>query len=182
MPHGRAPQRLPGGGRHRRPAPPGQHPPAAIKLGTLPLSCLRAQPEGRRTQPCRVGCHRAKRLQAWWPPCMDARAHWGRALSASAARPQMERDGSGDAAPATTICVDGGVFEHYTAYRGYVRAHLDRLLGPEVRALQRCHLPLCCVPYSCIPLGLRARAPGPAAGAGGARVAVLHLPLCCVLL
>lgn len=46
----------------------------------------------------------------------------------------MGRDGSGGAMAATTVCVDGGVFEHYTAYRGYVRAYLDLLLGPQVRA------------------------------------------------
>lgn len=33
----------------------------------------------------------------------------------------------------TTIAIDGGVFEHFGAYRGYLREYLDLLLGPEVR-------------------------------------------------
>ena len=45
---------------------------------------------------------------------------------------QMDRDGSTGPMQRTTIAVDGGVFEHYAAYRGYLRDYLDRLLGPEV--------------------------------------------------
>ena len=32
----------------------------------------------------------------------------------------------------TTIAVDGGLFEHYQAYRGYLRTNLDQLLGRQV--------------------------------------------------
>ena len=35
----------------------------------------------------------------------------------------------------TTIAIDGGLFEHYTAYRGFLREYLDQLLGPEVSRL-----------------------------------------------
>ena len=51
----------------------------------------------------------------------------------------MDRDGAGVPMRRTTIAVDGGVFEHYTAYRGYVRCHLDKLLGAQACAAT-CHL------------------------------------------
>ncbi|CAL8467150.1 g6686 [Coccomyxa elongata] len=45
------------------------------------------------------------------------------------------RDDSGGPMQPTTIAIDGGLFEHYTAYRGFLREYLDQLLGPEVSAM-----------------------------------------------
>lgn len=36
---------------------------------------------------------------------------------------------------ATTVAVDGGLFEHFDAYRGFLREYLDLLLTPEVSHL-----------------------------------------------
>ena len=36
---------------------------------------------------------------------------------------------------ATTVAVDGGLFEHFEAYRGFLREYLDLLLTPEVSHL-----------------------------------------------
>lgn len=43
----------------------------------------------------------------------------------------------------TTIAIDGGLFEHYTAYRGFLREYLDQLLGPEVSQLLNDSLVAC---------------------------------------
>ena len=45
---------------------------------------------------------------------------------------QIGRDGAGPRMQPTTIAVDGGLFEHYQAYRGYLRTSLDQLLGRQV--------------------------------------------------
>lgn len=45
---------------------------------------------------------------------------------------QIERDGVSSRMEPTTIAVDGGLFEHYQAYRGYLRTNLDQLLGRQV--------------------------------------------------
>ena len=45
---------------------------------------------------------------------------------------QIDRDGTHVRMQPTTIAVDGGLFEHYTAYRGYLRQYLDQLLGKQV--------------------------------------------------
>ncbi len=48
---------------------------------------------------------------------------------------QIGRDGSSTRMQPTTIAVDGGLFEHYQAYRGYLRTNLDQLLGRQVSCL-----------------------------------------------
>ncbi|CAL5225298.1 g8097 [Coccomyxa viridis] len=48
---------------------------------------------------------------------------------------QIGRDGSSTRMQPTTIAVDGGLFEHYQAYRGYLRTNLDQLLGRQVSAM-----------------------------------------------
>ena len=48
---------------------------------------------------------------------------------------QIDRDGLHMRMQPTTIAVDGGLFEHYTSYRGYLREYLDQLLGRQVSAL-----------------------------------------------
>jgi hexokinase len=48
---------------------------------------------------------------------------------------QIDRDGLHMRMQPTTIAMDGGLFEHYTAYRGYLREYLDQLLGKQVSAL-----------------------------------------------
>lgn len=53
---------------------------------------------------------------------------------------QMDRDGLAAPMQRTTIVIDGGLFEHYMAYRGYVREYLDLLLGPEVRRMPLHHI------------------------------------------
>ncbi|KAK9916707.1 hypothetical protein WJX75_006056 [Coccomyxa subellipsoidea] len=45
------------------------------------------------------------------------------------------RDGSHGGMQATTVAVDGGLFEHFDAYRGFLRDYLDLLLTPEVSAM-----------------------------------------------
>ncbi|KAK9835056.1 hypothetical protein WJX81_007542 [Elliptochloris bilobata] len=46
----------------------------------------------------------------------------------------MGRDGKHTAMQATAVVVDGGLFEHYTAFRGYIADALAVLLGPTVAA------------------------------------------------
>lgn len=50
---------------------------------------------------------------------------------------QIGRDGSAAPMRPTTIAVDGGLFEHYQAYRGYLRQYLDQLLGKRVSCTLR---------------------------------------------
>ena len=50
---------------------------------------------------------------------------------------QIDRDGTHTPMAPTTIAVDGGLFEHYQAYRGYLREYLDQMLGKQV--LHACH-------------------------------------------
>ena len=45
---------------------------------------------------------------------------------------QIDRDGARAPMAPTTIAVDGGLFEHYQAYRGYLREYLDQMLGKQV--------------------------------------------------
>ena len=45
---------------------------------------------------------------------------------------QIDRDGVHTPMAPTTIAVDGGLFEHYQAYRGYLREYLDQMLGKQV--------------------------------------------------
>ena len=52
---------------------------------------------------------------------------------------QIDRDGVHMPMAATTIAVDGGLFEHYQAYRGYLREYLDQMLGKQV--ILACHTP-----------------------------------------
>ena len=54
---------------------------------------------------------------------------------------QIGRDGSGSRMQPTTIAVDGGLFEHYQAYRGYLRANLDQLLGRQVSCASALTIP-----------------------------------------
>ena len=49
---------------------------------------------------------------------------------------QIGRDGSAARMQPTTIAVDGGLFEHYQAYRGYLQSYLDQLLGRQVSCLR----------------------------------------------
>ncbi len=83
----------------------------------------------------------------------------------------MDRDGAGAPMRRTTIAVDGGVFEHYTAYRGYVRAHLDKLLGAQARAAM---CPLHVVPRT----RLRISVCNSQFNAWQAHQALLQVPVC----
>ncbi len=56
---------------------------------------------------------------------------------------QIGRDGSSALMQPTTIAVDGGLFEHYQAYRGYLRTNLDQLLGRQVSCLAQLSLASC---------------------------------------
>ncbi|CAK0735824.1 hypothetical protein CVIRNUC_000645 [Coccomyxa viridis] len=48
---------------------------------------------------------------------------------------QIDRDGAHTPMAPTTIAVDGGLFEHYQAYRAYLREYLDQMLGKQVSSL-----------------------------------------------
>ena len=50
---------------------------------------------------------------------------------------QIDRDGAHTPMAPTTIAVDGGLFEHYQAYRAYLREYLDQMLGKQV--IYACH-------------------------------------------